>query len=199
MLSKLVHLRSLDASSCTFSTLEHLPLVSKTLEHLSIANCSKLTLESLTVLSQLTGLTSLEMASLRNRAPFTLETSARLQGLSRLSNLRQLNLSRFSHPQGMPRGLLKGISGMAALRELHLANCSKEAEDSTRSHEAVASAETSSTSSPLSLGGSDQELWFLEGLVQLQVLDLSGWRHAKAAALRGLSGLTALTHLKLQR
>ena len=145
---------------------------------------SKLTLDSLLVLSQLTGLTSLDMGSLRNRAPFTQETSERLQGLSSLTKLHKLNLSRFSHPQGMPRGLLKGISGMSALRELHLANCSKEVNGS---------------SVDASFVGEDRQLWFLEGMDQLQVLDLSGWRHAKASSLKSLSGLTSLTHLKLQR
>ena len=153
-----------------------------------ICICSKLSLESLTVLSQLTGLTSLDMSSLQNRAPFTTETSARLQGLSRLSRLRKLSASRFSHPQGMPRGLLKGISGMESLRELHLANCSKEADDNSRS----------SDGSPRQASQSDQ-LWFLTDLNQLQILDLSGWRHARTSSLKALSGLTRLTHLKLQR
>ena len=39
VLSQLVNLKSLDASSCTFSSLDKLPLLSKTLQHLSIANC----------------------------------------------------------------------------------------------------------------------------------------------------------------
>ena len=150
---------------------------------------SKLTLDSLLVLSQLTGLTSLDMSSFRNRAPMTEGTDAQLQQLSSLKKLQALHLSRFSHPHGLPHGLLRGVAGMTALTELHFANCSKES--SSRSAGGANSVEPSS--------GGDSQLWFLEGLKQLSILDLSGWRSARAASLSSLSMLTHLTELKLQR
>lgn len=39
----------------------------------------------------------------------------------------------------------------------------------------------------------------MEGLTNLQHLDLSGWRHAEPSALRSLSDLSGLSSLKLQR
>ncbi len=46
---------------------------------------------------------------------------------------------------------------------------------------------------------SQSHLWFLKGLKGLRDLDLSSWRHVSPSSLQGISGLTQLTRLAIQR
>lgn len=156
-------------------------------------------MESLTSLSSLTGLISLDMSGLRNRGTLAEDVDERLSRLSCLTNLQALHVSRFTHPQGLPRGLLHGLAGMVSLKELHMVNCSRERTSSPMiGVQIIGGSNKTMTGGEISRA-SESQLWFLENLVQLQHLDLSGWRHAKASSLMSLSGLKQLTHLKMHR
>ncbi|KAG1673452.1 hypothetical protein FOA52_002218 [Chlamydomonas sp. UWO 241] len=186
-LSSFIRLSSLNLSGCA-----HLESVDEvgaclggSLTSLSLSGCAKLRLDGLAALSRLTGLTSLDMSELRNQAAAPPGTDAALLGLSSLTRLEVLNLSRLQHPTGTPTALLRAVARMAALRQLLLAGCSPE--------------EASTGGDAASRPGSQSQLWFVEDLTQLELLDVSGWRHGAPADLASLSALPSLTHLKLQR
>ncbi|GAX74833.1 hypothetical protein CEUSTIGMA_g2279.t1 [Chlamydomonas eustigma] len=120
-------LKSLSVAGCALTNLSQLSFISKSLQHLSISNCSKLTMESLVDLSSLIELVTLDMSNIQmgsQAADVSTATNQGLSLLSRLSKLQNLNMSRFIHPKGLPSGLLAGIAGMTTLRMLNLANSS---------------------------------------------------------------------------
>ena len=80
-----------------------------------------------------------------------------------------------------------------------MANCSRERMSSSQEGKNLSAISSGSNPVRTATNGSESQLWFLESLVQLQHLDLSGWRHARASSLVSLAGLTQLTQLKMHR
>ena len=178
ILSSLSKLNKLNLSNCSqLSSLDGIQSMTS-LSDLNLNNCSRLPIKSLSWLSSLSSLQVLNASKLKALPSLIKPSSDEADGMEGLSGLSSLAALRLSANKSLPRTLLQAIGQMTSLEILALDNCSVQEE----SHEPYPS-----------------DLWFLEKLVKLSALDLSGWRQAKPSSLQSLSHLTNITALRLQR